>query len=273
MRKSFFTAILGLCFGSGFLSSEVRAELPPVLVAKGVFNSASSFQEKSGIDEFLQKRGRVVLFADTPRGETLETRGEKLRAEIKRLVPSGPFHLVGVSMGGLDSRYALSHDPEIARRCLSLTTIASPHHGSPVAKAADWLLSWSLPSLHRIWAPTQERPLLIRLMEAATVLTPEFVQEKFNPSTPNAPGVRYASISTSISQEWLPFDGLVSRESAQWGEVLGTIEAHHMKAVFNTDPFDPKEPATQAWMLVNQQIERVESHSAPQTSSSSFSSP
>lgn len=48
----------------------------------------------------------------------------------------GPFHLVAHSMGGLDSRYLIAHlqpDAETENRILSLTTIGSPHRGSPIA--------------------------------------------------------------------------------------------------------------------------------------------
>ena len=46
----------------------------------------------------------------------------------------GPFHLIAHSMGGLDSRFLISHlQPEGDNRILSLTTIGSPHHGSPIA--------------------------------------------------------------------------------------------------------------------------------------------
>ena len=46
----------------------------------------------------------------------------------------GPFHLIAHSMGGLDSRFLITHlQPEEDNRILSLTTIGSPHHGSPIA--------------------------------------------------------------------------------------------------------------------------------------------
>ena len=46
----------------------------------------------------------------------------------------GPFHLIAHSMGGLDSRFLITHlQPDGDNRILSLTTIGSPHHGSPIA--------------------------------------------------------------------------------------------------------------------------------------------
>ena len=42
------------------------------------------------------------------------------------------IHIIAHSMGGLDSRYMISK-LGMADRVLSLTTISTPHHGSPIA--------------------------------------------------------------------------------------------------------------------------------------------
>jgi len=48
--------------------------------------------------------------------------------------PHAPIHIVGHSMGGLDARCALHENfAGIAARVASLSTIGTPHHGSPVA--------------------------------------------------------------------------------------------------------------------------------------------
>ena len=48
----------------------------------------------------------------------------------------GPFHLVGHSLGGLDSRYLVSN-LGMAGQAVSLTTMGTPHTGSSFA---DWLV-------------------------------------------------------------------------------------------------------------------------------------
>ena len=74
-------------------------------------------------------------------------------------------------------------------------------------------------------------------------LTRQYMAERFNPATPDLPGVRYFSYGASLGSHpgWLsPFrkphaimlaredgalnDGLVSVPSAQWGEYRGTLE-------------------------------------------------
>jgi triacylglycerol lipase len=61
-------------------------------------------------------------------------------SDLKQYLNSQPttanqqVHLIAHSMGGLDSRYMISK-LGMADRVLSLTTIGTPHHGSPVADA------------------------------------------------------------------------------------------------------------------------------------------
>lgn len=43
------------------------------------------------------------------------------------------FHAVGHSRGGIDLRYALDKMPELQKFCQSLTTLSTPHRGSPLA--------------------------------------------------------------------------------------------------------------------------------------------
>ena len=66
---------------------------------------------------------RVV---ETETGRLLGT-VEEARASTGR-----PVHLIGHSLGGLDSRFLISK-LGMADRVLSLTTIGTPHHGTPLA--------------------------------------------------------------------------------------------------------------------------------------------
>ncbi len=73
---------------------------------------------------------------------TIEQRGDDLGRHIaEALQPGGvfdagePVHIIAHSMGGLDARYLLSpaNPNNMADRVVSLTTIAAPHKGSPIA--------------------------------------------------------------------------------------------------------------------------------------------
>jgi len=221
----------------------------PIIVTKGVFSSAEDFRRLSEVDEFFEKAGYSVYFADTPRGETIEFRGESLKREIQRLVPQGKYHLLAISMGGLDARYALATAPHLKDRCSSLVTIASPHHGSPVATIAQFLLGWIPPRILEKWPPESENtPLLVRLLRATPVLTPSYVQGVFNRRYPEPTDLPHASLSTQIWDKWIPFDGLVTEASARFGEHLGIIESDHLRAVFASS--SPHRADLAAWSKI-----------------------
>jgi triacylglycerol lipase len=67
----------------------------------------------------------------------IEARASRLGEQIAAAYPDEPVHLIGHSMGGLDARMLLA-DPEWGQRILSLTTIGTPHLGSPIADFAQF---------------------------------------------------------------------------------------------------------------------------------------
>jgi len=143
---------------------------------------------------------------------------------------------------GLDARYMISRLKPSNVNVLSLTTIASPHRGSAFA---DHILDRIGPS---------RLPIIYRAMDsiglpsgAFTQLTRQYMTEEFNPKTPDREGVAYYSYGASCTpQFWSSFywshkvmmreegenDGLVSVESARWGEYKGTlVGASHLDLI------------------------------------------
>jgi hypothetical protein len=77
-----------------------------------------------------------ALFPEVPVAGTVEARAQALAGQIAQRFPSGELHIIAHSMGGLDARFLLSRNLQgLANpgRVISLSTIATPHHGSPVA--------------------------------------------------------------------------------------------------------------------------------------------
>src|SRR5207248_9413797 len=109
-------------------------------------------------------------------------------------------------------------------RVLSLTTVGTPHRGSPFA-------DWGVRRLKRVVGPVFR---LLGLPEQGFYdVTTESCQA-FNEQVPDVPAVRYFSVAGHchggwVSAQWLlphavvsraegPNDGLVSQASARWGE-------------------------------------------------------
>jgi triacylglycerol lipase len=197
-----------------------------------------------GIPSALRAVGnRVLLPRVSPTG-SIADRAAQLRAFLDREAPGEPVHLIGHSMGGLDSRYLIAH-LGMASRVLSLTTLGTPHRGSPFA-------DWALVRFERLVAPLFDRLGVPR--QAFRDLTVERCK-RFNDETPDVPGVRYFSVAGHHRLHWTnpawglsfsvvadvegPNDGIVSLASAKWGEALEVWDADHMNLVNWPQPWAP----------------------------------
>ena len=93
-------------------------------------------QAAFGQDYFrdLPRKYPDALFATVSVLGSIANRAQELAAAISRKFPTGDIHIVAHSMGGLDSRYLLAKNLNgLAGRVASLSTIATPHWGSPIA--------------------------------------------------------------------------------------------------------------------------------------------
>jgi triacylglycerol lipase len=160
-------------------------------------------------------------------------------------------------MGGLDARYYITHLGG-AERVLSLTTLGTPHRGSSFA-------DWARPRLGRLICPLFD---LFGLPRGAFDDLTVACCKEFNEKTPDAPGVRYFSVAgrfqpTWLTPEWhLPAsilqktegdnDGVVSVQSAEYGESCTIWEGDHMNLVNWLHP----------WAVANPHSERVADYAA-----------
>lgn len=187
----------------------------------------------SHLRPFLRERGIEALYPNVEPTGGVAARAEQLRDLIRHWTDE-PINLIAHSMGGLDSRFLITH-LDMADRVASLTTIAAPHRGTAVA---DW---FCLNFRQRV-------PLLLTL-EAFGINVDGFRDCRtdmccaFNERTPNVPQVRYFSYTASapssrvsplLRRAWNILtpaeganDGLVSIRSAVWGEVIGTLSVDH----------------------------------------------
>lgn len=215
-----------------------------------------NFSYWHGIKEALVANGMQVHTMAVPPTASIESRARVLLSRlVESLTPkdlnpdsSTPklsVNLIGHSMGGLDARYLITYlIPEHNRtakvpiQVLSLTTIATPHHGSSIA---DLLISSSFgPEAHpRLYGLIPTLGFPDNTTEGFHNLTRQYVEQTFNPSTPDDSNVRYfsygAAAKPGLLNPFRPFwrkllaleganDGLVSVESAKWGEYVGTVD-------------------------------------------------
>lgn len=246
MRKfaSHVMAVTLFVFSSALSFSEnaFAQKRAPIVFAHGLGIIALPYEKILPFGGEFEKKGFPFLVAQTLVAGTIEERARVLAREVNRLVPEGPFHLLGHSMGGLDARLAVAKFG-LGERCLSVTTLATPHRGSPVADLVIKELGSKSPRVVDIL-----NRLFLNSVDAAHDLTTPYLEGTFNREVINDPRVKYYSFGfyvptpvvwnltipfmwithAYISQEGFPEnDGMVSVESAKWGEYLGSFVGDH----------------------------------------------
>ena len=185
-----------------------------------------------GIPEAFRAAGNRVLTPCLSPSEGVVTRAAQLKDFLDREAPGETVHLIAHSMGGLDARYLISR-LDMAGRVLSLTTLGTPHRGSPFA-------DWGIRHVEPLVGPVFDLMGLSR--QAFHDLTTAGCRT-FNEQVADAPGVRYFSVAGQFTSNWLtpewqlPYhivaqaeganDGIVSVSSARYGEDCQVWEGDH----------------------------------------------
>jgi triacylglycerol lipase len=191
-----------------------------IILAHGILG----FRQRFGIEYFrgvaghLRQAGARVLVPEVSATGGIQVRGNALRAQVLLAFADGTFepgtkaHIIAHSMGGLDSRYILSPKNErttpandLSSRIASLTTVSSPHHGSPIADLLAAKPVEGTPTfthLRRITGGLAAAEERVRQMlnhvgmsvEGLHALTTNSMQE-FNGRYPDHPEVAYFSVA------------------------------------------------------------------------------
>jgi triacylglycerol lipase len=183
---------------------------------------------------------------------TIETRAEnwiRLINEFCSEYKCEKVNVVAHSMGGLDMRYALSK-LGAADNVDSLTTIATPHHGSPLANLilkSPELITEKLSVMFDWFGDNIYPKIKSDALGSLEQLTDEYTTQVFNPENPDLPEVSYYSYSAAVGKGTkhsvnpvLKFQNLqiydkegindtfVSVESAKWAKHVETVPLSHI---------------------------------------------
>ncbi|PQJ33667.1 lipase [Salinibacter sp. 10B] len=229
----------------------------PVVLMHG-FGIGASFRRAGHLHDeamYLRSRGVRAVAPNVSPYNTVRARCEMWENRLARVLDetgSDRLSLIAHSMGGLDARYLISekgwHDTVDV-----LVTVAAPHRGSSIAT-----LTLEQPESVREWLVDMADWLGTHILEDGSAnirqalheLTPEYVKHTFNEAVPNHPDVTYWSYGCQAGEGTdIPIDpifrylnkylyeregvndGIVSVESAKWGEYRGTIDADHARQV------------------------------------------
>ncbi|WP_232797903.1 lipase family alpha/beta hydrolase [Salinibacter altiplanensis] len=229
----------------------------PVVLMHG-FGVGASFRRGGHLHEealHLRSQGVRAVAPNVSPYDTVRARTATWNDRLQHVLDetgADRLLLIAHSMGGLDARYLISamgwHEAVDA-----LVTIATPHRGSSVAS-----LVLDQPELVRDWLTDMADWVGTHILEdgsanirkALTELTPEYMENTFNPDVPDHPDVEYWSygcragkgtdipiapifryLNRRLYEEEGENDGIVSVESARWGHYQGTIDADHARQV------------------------------------------
>jgi len=222
------------------------------------FGVGASFRRGGHLHEealYLRSRGVPAIAPNVSPYNTVRARTAQWDDRLQHVLDdtqADRLLLIAHSMGGLDARYLITkmgwHEVVDA-----LVTISTPHRGSAIAT-----LVLSQPDLVRDWLTNMADWVGTHILEdgsanirqALTELTPEHVENTFNPEVPNHPDVTYWSygceagrgtntpiapifryLNNYLYEREGANDGIVSVRSARWGEYQGTVDADHGRQV------------------------------------------
>lgn len=181
----------------------------PIVLAHGFFG----FDELAGLDqvpywydvpEYLEALGHTVCVSEVDPFNDSTDRGMQLLEEARACADQtghARVNIIGHSQGGLDARVAAHLDPE---RVASVTTVATPHQGTPIADIAvglvddpagaqlvDWLVqTLGTPLWDEIGNETSLAEALVQMSHH-----PKRGIDVFNATYTDAPGVLYTSVT------------------------------------------------------------------------------
>lgn len=232
----------------------------PLLLVHGVFFRDYRFLNYWGrIPKELKKNGADIYFGQQQSAASVEASARELAARIEQIVAEtgcNKVNIIAHSKGGLDARYAISRlgmDQYVA----SLTTVNTPHRGCIFA---DRLLGKASAGFQKSIA-RKYNAAMKRVGDA----DPDFLAavsdltasrcKAFNEETPDSNIVYYQSVASKMDR-WTggkfpqnlsyllvrPFDGdndgLVSVDSARWGDACRLVTPSGRRGVSHGDMID-----------------------------------
>ena len=240
------------------VDSDLCATRYPLMLVHGIgFRDLRYFNYWGRIPRELKRNGAVIYYGNQEALGTIAYNAEDIRKRILQIreeTGAEKVNIIAHSKGGLDARCAittLGMSPYVA----SLTTMNTPHRGCRFVNYACRLPE----GFYRFVAGCFDRTFA-RFGDKAPdfyTATHQFATEasvRFNENTPDMPGVYYQSYTSKMRNPFshlllsIPYclirplegenDGLVSVESAKWGEFRGVFSNQRLRGISHGDIID-----------------------------------
>jgi len=205
----------------------------------------------------LERNGAAVFYGLQDCWGSVETNAEAIARRIDAILAEADcakVNIIAHSKGGLDARMAASAFG-CGGKIASITTIATPHHGSAtidrLLELPDALWNTAAFAVNNwIRVVGDKKPDFLKLCQGFTTES----MRRFNEANPDVPGVFYQSfacvmrhplsdINLSTANAILnrlegPNDGLVTASSARWGEAFRVLRSNAFRGISHLDAID-----------------------------------
>lgn len=230
----------------------------PILLVHGMgFRDYKAVSYWGRIPQALKEAGCDVHLGHQDSNGDIETNAAHLAQRLQQILAetgAEKINIIAHSKGGLDCRYALSH-LGAGDKVASLTTIATPHHGS---KTVDRLMRFPDPLIRFVGLCTDgwfrllgdKKPNSYKVFRAFTTQA----AKTFNEETPDCDGVMYQSYAFVMRSPlsdifmWFPNlvigilegenDGLLPPEAVKWGRFRGVYRGVGRRGISHCDEID-----------------------------------
>lgn len=233
----------------------------PIVLLHGIgFRDFKYFNYWGRIPKELVRNGATVYYGHQNAWGTIEDNAKTIRETIEKVLAENhcdKVNLIAHSKGGLDARYLIS-GLHMEEKIASLTTMSTPHRGSELLnlleKLPDGIYHFIASLFDKSYQKVGDRNP--DCYHSSRQLSPAFCAE-FNESYKDAEGVYYQSYASVVTHTfgdgllWIPNllmyflgapknDGLVSVESAKWGNFREVFVSTGRRGISHGDMIDLK---------------------------------
>lgn len=242
------------------VESKICGTRYPLLMLHGVgFRDLKYINYWGRIPGQLIKNGAKVYYGHQEAWGTIESNAAEIKEKILDILTieqTDKVNIIAHSKGGLDARYVVSQ-LGMGDYVASVTTISSPHHGSEVLEFVEKLPAKLVDTIGN--GINKYFKLLGDKTPNFHIVRKQFLIENskiFNETVKDHPKVYYQSYGTTMKSAFsdpllfLPYcivrlmgnqnDGLVTINSACWGDFKGIISNTHWRGISHGDIIDLK---------------------------------
>ena len=259
------------------VDSEVCKTKYPFVLVHGVgFRDLKYLNYWGRIPKELIRNGATVYYGNQEAWGTVECNAQDIKDKILDIVKSTGCERVNIiahSKGGLDARYMISK-LDMGDYVASLTMVSSPHRGCKFVDIASKMPDKLYKAIARV-SDKYFRVLGDKNPDFYTA-SRQFStshSKKFNEEVKDVDGVYYQSYATVVKNMFsdyivtIPYilvrltegenDGLVSINSAKWGEFKGVLKNNHRRGISHGDIIDLRRDDYKGFDVIEKYVEIV----------------